>query len=89
MAKKLDINEFDSKLVNNAIPKPEGFRELSKGNSHFMQSCRLICPSRKMTNFSFGFILRKTTSEEINFIPISQANYILSINGVCNKEKKF
>jgi len=43
-----------------------------------------------MTNFSFGFILSKTTSfEEFNLIPISQMSYILNIDEIRNKEKIF
>jgi len=44
-------------------------------------------PAGRITNFLFGFILRKTTTfEEIDHTPVSQQGYILNIDRAHNRE---
>jgi len=67
----LNIDEIESNLVSNVVPKFEEFDEPSRRNIHFM---RPKCVSAgRTTNFFFLFIPRKiTTFEEIGLTPISQ-----------------
>jgi len=82
------VYEIKSNLVNNVVPKPDEFDEPSRRKTHFMRS-RYV-PAGRTTNFSFGFITRKTTTfEEIDLAPINQIGYILNINGARNREKIF
>ena len=63
IGEELNIDEIKSNIVNNVT---ESFRR----NTHFMRP--KYVPSRHITNFSFGFIQRKTTSfKEISMTPIS------------------
>ena len=97
MIAKNEINEMgeeiylygpQANLVNNVIPKPEEFGEPSRRNTHFLRP-RYV-PAGRTSNFSFGFIPRKTiTYEEIGLTPISQTSYILNIDGARNREEIF
>ena len=63
--KELSIDEMETNLVNNVVPKLEEFDELSRRNAHFMRPTNV--PARRTTSFSFVFIPRKaTTFEEIS-----------------------
>ena len=80
--------EIETNLVNNVFPKSEEWGESSRRNSQFLRP-RYVSIGR-ITNFSFGFTPRKTTSyEEINLAPISQTGYILNNDGVRNREEIF
>ena len=81
---ELELNEIETNLVNNVVSKPEQFGEPSRRNTHFIRP-RYI-PAIQTTNFSFGFILRKTTTfEEVGLAPISQTGYILNIDRAHNR----
>ena len=70
IGEELDLVEMETDLVNNVVPKPEEFGEPSRQNTHFLRP-RYV-PVRRINNFSFGFISRKTmTYEEICLTPIS------------------
>ena len=67
---ELNLGEIESNLVNNVVPKPKEFGESSRKNTLFMR-LRYI-PLERVTNFSFRYIPKKTTSfEEISLTPIS------------------
>jgi len=67
---------------------PKEFDESSRRNTHFIRP-RYV-PVECTTNFSFGFILRKTTTfEEADLTSISQTGYILNIDGTRNREEIF
>jgi len=86
--KQIDLHETKINLVNNVVPKPEEFAEPSRRNTHFLRPRYVL--AGQTSNFSFGFIPRKTTTyEEISLTPISQTGYILNIDGACNSEKIF
>ena len=88
IAEEFDLSEKNINLVNNIIPKPEEFSESSKRNTHFMRLGYI--PARRTTNFSFGFVPRKsTTFEKIGLALISQTGYILNIDGARNREEIF
>ena len=71
IGEELNIDEIKSNLVNNVVPKLEEFDEPSRRNTRFIRP-RYI-PAGRTTNFSFGFIPRKTTTfEEIGLSQISQ-----------------
>ena len=77
-------------LVNNVFPKLEQFDESSRRNTHFLRSMYIYIAVGHATNFSFGFIPRKTTAlEQISLTPISETGYILNINGAFNREEIF
>ena len=81
IGEELNIDEFDSNLVNNVITKPKEFDESSRRNPHFLRPIYLLVG--RMTNFSFKFIPRKITSlKEIK-------NNILNIVGTHNMEETF
>ena len=85
---ELDLGEIDTNLINNVVPKPEGFGEPSRRNTHFIRP--QYVPAKRTTKFSFGFIPRKTTTyEEIGLTLVSQTGYILNIDGARNKEEIF
>jgi len=76
---ELNADKIKSNLVNNVIPKFEKWVESSRRNTQFLRPTYI--PIIRTTNFSFGFITRKTTSfKEISLTPISQTGYILNIN---------
>ena len=80
--------EVDINLVKNVVPKPDEWGESSRGNTRFLRP-RYV-PTGRTTNFSFGFVPRKTTAyEEISLTPISQTGYILNIDGARNREEIF
>ena len=88
VGEELSIDEAESNLVDNVVSKPEEWGESSRRNIQFLRP-RYISTGRT-TNFSFGFITRKTTSyEEIRLTPISLIGYILNIDGVQNREEIF
>lgn len=69
IGEKIDLYEIETNLVKNVVPKPEEFGEPSTRNTHFLRP-RYVCAGRT-SNFSFGFIPRKTTTfEEIGLTPI-------------------
>jgi len=73
-----DLGETETNLVGNVIPKPKEFGEPSRINTHFIRPRCIL--AGHTTNFSLGFIPRKTTNfEEISLTPISQTGYILNI----------
>jgi len=75
IGKKLDLEEIETNLVNNVIPKREEFGEPFRRNTHFIRT-RYV-PVGCTTNFFFWFIPRKTTTfEEIDFTLISQTGHI-------------
>jgi len=66
-----DLGEIETDLVNNVVPKPEEFSEPSRRNTHFIRPM-YVSPGHT-TNFSLGFIPRKTTTfEKVGLTPISQ-----------------
>ena len=88
IGEELNIDEIQSNLVKNVVPKPKEFGERSRKNTQFMRPRYIL--ARRTTNFSFGFIPRKTTTfEEVNLTPISQTDYILNIDEALNREKIF
>jgi len=88
LEEELNIDEIESNLVNNVVPKPEEWDESTSRNIQFLRP-RYVLVGRT-TNFSFGFISRKTISyEEISLTPISQIGYILNIDGTRNREEIF
>ena len=71
IGEQLDLEEIETNLVNNVVPEPEEFGESSRRNTHFIRP-RYILVGRT-TNFSFVFILRKTTTfEEVDLTLFSQ-----------------
>ena len=65
---KFNIDEIESNLPNNVIPKPEECSESSRRNARFIRPKYIS--AGHTTNFSFGLILRKTTSiEDISVSP--------------------
>ena len=85
---KLGLYKIETNLANNVILKPEEFSEPSRRNTHFLRP-RYV-PAGHTSNFSFGFIPRKTTTYgEIGIPPISQTKYILNIDGARNREEIF
>ena len=62
-----ELNEIESTLVNNVVPKPEEWAESSKRNTQLLRP-RYVSAGR-ITNFSLGFIPRKTTSYEKISLP--------------------
>ena len=64
IGEELNIDEFESNLVNNVISKPKEFTRSSRRNIHLISPRHI--PARHTINFSFGFIPRKTTSFEKN-----------------------
>ena len=86
IGEEIDLYETEANLVNNIVPKPKEFGEPSYRNTHFLRP-RYILP-RRTINFSFGFVLRKTTTfEEIDLSSISQTEYIVIIDGAHNRER--
>ena len=55
-----EIDETETNLVNDVVPKPEEFGEPSKRNAHFLKP-RYV-PAGRTNNFSFGFVPSKTTT---------------------------
>jgi len=87
MGEEIDLYEPETNLVNNVIPKPEEFSEPSRKNTYFLRPRYVPAGT---SNFSFGFIPRKTiTYEEIGLALISQTGYILNIDGARNREEIF
>jgi len=71
IGEEIDLCEIETNLVNNIVPKPEEFNEPSRKNTRFLRP-RYVPPERT-SNFSFGFIPRKTTTfKDIDLTPISQ-----------------
>ena len=67
---ELNLGEIETNLVNNVVPKPEEFGKSSRRNTHFIR-LRYVS-AKRATNFSFGFIPRKTTTfKEIGLTLIS------------------
>jgi len=60
IGEELNIDKIKSNLVNNVVPKLEEFGKSSRRNSNLMRPRYVL--RRCTTNFSFGFIPRKTTS---------------------------
>ena len=88
IGEEIDLYETETNLVKNVVPKPEESGEPSRRNTHFLRP-RYV-PAGRTSNFSFGFIPRKTmTHEEIGLTPISQIRYILNIDGARNREEIF
>ena len=86
IGEELNIDEIETNLLNDVIPKPEEFGKSPQRNTYFMR--RRYVPAGCTTNFSFGFIPRKTASfEDIDLTLISQTGYILDIDGARNREK--
>ena len=67
IGEELNIDEFESNLVYNAILKPEMFNESSRKNIYFMTP-RYV-PTGRMINFSFGFIPKKQHSSKKSASP--------------------
>ena len=85
---EINLYESETNLVNNIVHKFKEFGELSKRNAHFLRP--KYVPAGRTSNFSFGFIPRKTTTfDEIGLTPISQTGYIINIDGICNREEIF
>ena len=71
IGEELNTDEIESNLVNNVVPEPKEFGEPSRKNTHFMRP--MYVPVGCTTNFSFGFIPKKTmTCKEISLTSISQ-----------------
>jgi len=88
VVEELNIVEIESNSVNNVVPKPEEWGELSRRNTQLLRP-RYVSAGRP-SNFSFGFTPRKTASyEEISLTPISQIAYIINIDGARNREEIF
>ena len=88
IGEEIDLYETETNLVKNVIPKLEEFGKPSRRNIHFLK-LRYV-PVGRRSNFSFGFIPRKTTTyEEIGLTPISQNEYILNIDEARNREEIF
>ena len=88
VGEELNIDEIESNLVNNAVPKLEEWGESSRRNTQFLR-LRYVSAGRT-TNFSFGFTSTKITSyKEISLTPVSQTGYILNIDGARNIEEIF
>ena len=82
------LGKTETNLVNNVIPKPEELSEPSRRNTHFLRPNYV--PVGRISNFSFGFIPRKTTTfEEIGLTSINQIGYILHIDEARNREEIF
>ena len=65
---EINLYETETNLVNNIVSKPKEFDEPSRRNTHFLRP-RYV-PAGRLSNFSFGFIPRKTTTfEEIGLSP--------------------
>ena len=58
IGEEIDLYETETNLVKNGIPKHEEFGEPSRRNTHFLKP-RYV-PAGHTSNFSFGFIPRKT-----------------------------
>ena len=88
ISEELNIDEFESNLINHVIPTPNKLGESSGRNTHFMRP--MYVPARQTTKFFFGFILKKTSSfKQISLSPISQVSYNLNIDGAHNREEIF
>ena len=88
IGEKLNIDKIKTNLVNNIIHKPEQNGGPSRRNAHFMRP-RYV-PTGRTTNFSFEFILKKTTTfEEVGLTPINKTGYILNFDGTHNREGIF
>ena len=88
IGEEIDLHETETNLVNNVVPKPEEFGEPSRRNTRFLRRRYVI--AGRTSNFSVGFIPRKTiTYEEIDLTPISQTGYILNIDGARNRKEIF
>ena len=62
---EIDLYETETNHTNNVDPKFEEFDEPSRRNTHFLRP--RYAPAGPTTNFSFGFVPRKTTTfEEIS-----------------------
>ena len=88
IGKELNVNKSDVNLVNNVIPKHRKFDESFRRNTHFIRP--KYVQSRRITNFSIGFIPKKTTSfEDISHTPpqINQTCYALNIDCVRYREE--
>ena len=85
IGEKIELYETETNLVNNVVPKHEEFGEPSRRNTQFLRP-RYV-PAGHTSNFSFGFIPKKTTNyEEIGISLISKTGYTLNIDGARNKE---
>jgi len=70
VGEELNIGKIESNLVNNVVPKLEEWGESSRRNTQFLRPGYVSVG--RTTNFSLGFMPRKTTSyKEISFTPIS------------------
>ena len=88
IGEEIHLYEMETNVVNNVVPKPEEFGEPSRRSTNFLRS-RYILAGR-ISNFSFGFIPRKTTTyEESDLTLISQTGYILNIDRAHNREEIF
>ena len=71
IGEEIDLYETETNLANNVVPKLKEFSEPSRKNTHFLRP-RSISAGR-ITNFSFGFVPRKTTTfEEIGLTLINR-----------------
>ena len=62
IGEEVDLYQIETNLVNNVISKSEEFDEPSRRNTHFLRP--KYVPIGRTTNFSFGFVVRKTTTFE-------------------------
>jgi len=62
VGEELNIDEIESNLVNNVVPKPEELGESSRRNTQFLRP-KYVSVGRT-TNFSFVFTPMKTKSYE-------------------------
>jgi len=87
VGEELNIDKTEFNLANNVVPKPQEWSESSRRNTQFLKP--RYGQAGRTTNFSFGFIPRKTISyEKISHTPISYtAGYILNIDGTRNREE--
>ena len=67
IGEELNIDETETNLVNNVIPKPKSWGESSRRSMQFVRP--KYVPVIQRTNFFFGFIPRKTTFYEEITLP--------------------
>ena len=85
ISEEFSIDELESNLTHNIISKPKEFGKLPSKNALFMGTRYVLWEGT--TNFSFGFIPKKTTLfEEISLIRMNQASCILDIDEADNRK---
>ena len=69
IGEEINLGEIESNLTSNFVLKPKEVGEPSRRNTNFVRPRHI--QSGRTTNFSFGFIPRKTAIyEEIDLTPV-------------------